>query len=527
MKNSLAYLGKSSSQSSFPPDLLNKPVLPNLLQRGELPPLDLVEMVEAEKRLRAYARLCWPLLEPKKPLIWNWHLDAICEHLEAVTFGEIQYLIINIPPRHMKSLTVSVLWPTWEWGPRNMPETRYVYSSYDQGLSTRDALKSRRIIQSDWYQHCWGDRFRITSDQNQKTRYDNDKTGYRIATSVRGIGTGEGGDRIVCDDPHNVKLAESDKIRGETILWWDESMSTRLDDEDKGAYVVIAQRTHYNDLCGHIIKKAEDGEIDDLVKLILPARFEKERELSLQTRTPLDFVDPRMKEGEPLDENRFPNRILRKREKRMTEYARAGQLQQRPSPRGGGIFKIDMFVTENIKFPHKNLIERAVRYWDKAATEDGGKRSAGVLMVLMSSGKVRILDVQKGQWSSAKRERIIRQTADIDAQLWEGASFNVQVVVEQEPGSGGKESAENTIRNLGGHPVYSDRPTGDKIIRSEPYQSAVENGMVELVPGKWTRDFIEEHELAPNGPFMDQWDSASGAYNWLFKKKKKTGVWGR
>jgi predicted phage terminase large subunit-like protein len=492
--------------------------------RNELPSLELIETIKAEKSLRIYAKQCWPLLEPKRELFWNWHHDAICEHLEAVTANQIHYLIINIPPRHTKSLLVSVLWPTWEWGPKNLAYLRYIYSSYDQGLSTRDALKSRRIIQSDWYQKCWGDNFKITSDQNQKTRYDNDKTGYRIATSVRGMGTGEGGDRIVCDDPHNVRMAESDAIRSETLTWWDETMSTRLNDEENGSYVVIAQRTHYADLCGHIIKKAENGEIDNLVKLILPARFEKERELSLKTATPLVFQDPRSQEGEPLDCLRYPHSRLKKLETRMTEYSRAGQLQQRPSPRGGGIFKVEEFITEGINIPGSNMIQEAVRYWDKAATEDGGKRSAGVLMLLMKSGKVRIIDVQKGQWSAATREKRIRQCADIDSKRWPG--LNIPIVVEQEPGSGGKESAEYTVRNLGGHVVHTDRPTGDKEIRSEPYQSAVENGMVELLPSAWTQEFIDEHERAPRGEFKDQWDAASGAYNWLFRTKAKAGIWG-
>jgi hypothetical protein len=379
-------------------------------------------------------------------------------HLEAVTFGQIQYLVVNVPPRHTKSSTVSVLWPTWEWGPQNLPHLRYIFSSYAQELSTRDALKSRRVIQSNWYQHCWGDRFKITSDQNAKTRYDNNHTGYRIATSVRGIGTGEGGDRIVVDDPHNVKQAESDTYRQEVLVWWDESMSTRINDEDTGAYVIIGQRTHSKDLCGHLIDKGEAGEID-IVKLILPARYEKERELKLQTKTPLYFKDPRRKQGEPLDKHRFSERKLSKIESRMTEYSRAGQLQQRPSPRGGGIFKIDCFITDGVKEPHWQRIVKVVRYWDKAGTEDGGKRTAGTLMALLDDGKVIILHCEKGQWSAGRREKIIKNTAVLDDARWE--KIHVHQVVEQEPGSGGKESAEQSMINLRGT-CLSHRPSDSR-----------------------------------------------------------------
>src|SRR5207253_2763107 len=117
-----------------------------------------------------------------------------------------------------KSLLVSVFWPMWEW--TTHPSRRWLFASYAQTLSIRDSLKCRRLIQSDWYQARWGHKFALTSDQNAKVRFDNDATGYRLATSVGGVGTGEGGDRIVVDDPHNVLEAESDAVRKGTLLWW-------------------------------------------------------------------------------------------------------------------------------------------------------------------------------------------------------------------------------------------------------------------------------------------------------------------
>ncbi len=481
----------------------------------------MVNQVLAEKYLEHFIKQAWHIVEPKKPLMWSWHLGAICEHLQAVSGGEINYLIINIPPREMKSLTTSVFWPTWEWGPCNTPWIRYLFSSYAADLSKRDAVKSRRIINSEWYQRNWGENFTITSDQNQKTRYDNNKSGYRIATSVKGLGTGEGGDRIVCDDPHNVKQAESDSIRGDTITWWDEEMSSRIDDETTGAFVLIGQRTHFGDLFGHLIEKDAAGEID-LVKLILPARFEKERELSLQTRTPLDFVDPRSKEGEVLDKKRFPKKLLNKRESRMTPYAVAGQHQQRPAPRGGGMFKVENFIL--LRSLPKARIKKRIRYWDKAATQDGGKRSAGTLMFELEETKRfpqwLIVDCVKGQWAPGKRELIIRQVADLDGE-------EVDVWVEQEGGSGGKESALGTIKNLSGYKVYADPVSGNKEVRAEPYAVQVEAGNMGLLVGDWTKAFIAEHEKAPLGVFSDQWDSAAGAFNKLNVKRKKGGVWGR
>ncbi len=159
----------------------------------------------------------------------------------------------------MKSLLVSVLWPAWEWILH--PERRWLYSSYAASLSIRDSVKCRTLIESPWYQSFWGDRYALSIDQNTKTRFDNDRSGYRIATSVGGAATGEGGDRIVCDDPHNVQDAESDSIRLSTTDWYDRVMSTRVNDPRTVARVVVMQRCHQQDLSGHLL---EQGSWDHL-----------------------------------------------------------------------------------------------------------------------------------------------------------------------------------------------------------------------------------------------------------------------
>lgn len=160
-------------------------------------PRDLLALLEAEeKRRRAesslyeFVRQAWPVVEPGVPFVEGWHLQVICEHLEAVTRGEITKLLVNIPPRHAKSTIVSVMWPCWEWLSR--PHEKYLCASYSSVLSTRDNVKARRLITSPWYQSIWRDRFMLTGDQNQKQRFENNKTGYRIATSVGGTATGEG-----------------------------------------------------------------------------------------------------------------------------------------------------------------------------------------------------------------------------------------------------------------------------------------------------------------------------------------------
>lgn len=419
----------------------------------------------------------------------------------------------------MKSLTTCVFWPCWEWGPRHRPSTRWLFSSYAEQLSKRDSLKCRRLIQSPWYETRWGDIFRITSDQNEKMRFENDKTGYRVATSVSGMGTGEGGDRIVVDDPHNVKEGESDLKREAALMWWDETMSTR-GNTPESARVIIMQRVHDRDLSGHVLEEKEG-----YIHLCLPARYEGNR---VKTVLPLDgepFEDPRTTEGEALWSAMYDEAALSSLESDMSEYAIAGQLQQRPAPRGGGMFKVGNF---HIAGAYRlEQMEKLVRYWDKAGTEDGGARTAGVLM-----GKLKhepaavlgytfiVLDVVKGQWSAGARERKIKETAELDGRA-------VEVWVEQEPGSGGKESAESSIKNLAGFKAYAERVTGSKELRAEPYSAQVEVANVAVFNADWTRDFIAEHEKFPTGRFKDQVDAAGGAFSKAAAASKRAGAWGK
>src|SRR5579872_4234425 len=187
-----------------------------------------VEREMAARSLGEFVRQAWHVVEPSTEFVPNWHIDAIVEHLQAVTRGEIRNLLINVPPRHMKSLLVSVFWPAWEW--TRWPERRWLYSSYAASLSFRHSVLCRRLIESPWFQSLWGDRFALTSDQNTKGRFDNDRSGYRLATSVGGSVTGEGGDRLVCDDPHSVNEVESDSVRNSTNGWFDIVMATRVND---------------------------------------------------------------------------------------------------------------------------------------------------------------------------------------------------------------------------------------------------------------------------------------------------------
>lgn len=465
-----------------------------------------LEREYCQRYLRNFVAEAWHVVEPATDYVAGWHIDAICEHLEAVSRGEIRNLLINIPPRHAKSLLVAVFWPCWEWAIR--PSTRWLFSSYAQQLSVRDSLKCRRLILSPWFQRLWGDRFTLTDDQNAKMRFENSETGYRIATAVGAAATGEGGDIVAVDDPHSAAGASSDTQRESALVWWDETMSTRLNDAKTGRKVIVMQRLHERDLSGHVLARG------GYEHLCLPAEFEPER----RCRTSIGWEDPRTEEGELLWPEKMGPEEIRERKLELGEYGYAGQYRQSPSPRGGGMFPVERFVIT----PHAvnaRDIAASVRYWDKAGTSGGGAYTAGVLMHRMKSGEYVIADVVRGQWGALERERMIRQTAEADGR-------RVKVWIEQEPGSGGKESAENTIRQLAGFSVQADRVTGDKVSRADPYAAQVQGGNVALVQADWNRPFIGEHEVFPNGQYKDQVDAGAGAFAKLLIAGQSQPVFG-
>ena len=304
---------------------------------------------ECEDSLADFVKQAWHIIEPGQPYVHGWHIDFICEHLEAITRGEVlddgsayNRLLINVPPGTMKSLLVGVFWPAWEWGPRNMPHHRFVCASHSLDLAIRDGLRMRRLITSDWYQERWGDRVKLTGDQNQKTKFENTATGFRQAAAAGSI-TGARGDRVVIDDPHSVDGANSDAMRESTVQWFKEAVPTRLNNPDRSAIVVVMQRLHEADVSGTILDEQLGYD-----HIMLPMEYDAIR----APTTKLGYADPREEEGELLFPERFSAEVVERDKKVMGPYATAGQFQQEPTPRGGGVIKPDWWETwPNDEFP--------------------------------------------------------------------------------------------------------------------------------------------------------------------------------
>ena len=293
--------------------------------------LEAVQAEQARRNLfRFFVEYAWPVLQPGTVYVDNWHIHAICEHLEAVTRGEIKRLLINMPFRMLKSTLITQTWPAWEWLSR--PSLQYMTASYAKDVATRDAVDSRRIIESEKYQRAFGHMFRMTSDQNVKTRYENDKKGSRIITATDAAGTGFGGNRILVDDPVSALQADSDTERKQSIEWWKGTAATRLNNPEEDAIVVVQQRLNVDDLSGYILTEEKELGWEHLV---LPMRFDP----ALRKTTSLGFVDPRTKKGELLSPQRLSEKTVKEMEDRLGKYHTAAQLQQNPTPREGVIFK--------------------------------------------------------------------------------------------------------------------------------------------------------------------------------------------
>ena len=463
-----------------------------------------LEKVQAERyrrSLREFTRAAWPTIEPGVEFKNNWHIDAISDHLQAVVDGDIKRLIINVPPRHMKSLSVAVVLPAFTWA--TQPSKKFLYASYASSLSIRDSTQCRRLIDSPWYQAHFGDKFHLTGDMNQKSRFENSENGIRLSTSVGGSLTGEGGDILVLDDVHNVVEADSAKVREGVLDWWDQAMQTRLNDPKTGAFVVIQQRVNELDITGHILANELGDEWDHLM---LPARYEIGH--PTPTRSSLGFTDPRTAEGELLWPERFGEKEMSTLERSLGSYAAAGQLQQRPSPKGGGILKASWWVPwEKEDMPEVSYV---IQSWDTAfETKESSSYSARTTWGVFKKDGCDCLIVLEAWWDKVSYPEL-RKLAQEAYDDWQPDA----VLIEK------KASGQSLLQDLrmAGVPVLAYSPDRDKEARAHAASALLEDGRIYYPSNrKWAKDLISIAAAFPTHPNDDVVDTMTQA--WLRLRK--------
>lgn len=457
-----------------------------------------VEKELCSRSLARFAQRAWHVLEPSTPLVWGWALDAICEHLEAVTAGELTRLVMNVPPGMMKSLLTSVIWPAWEWGPKGRPELRFMGAAYEQDLAIRDARKMRMLVESEWYQARWP--IAMARDQNLKTAFENTSTGFRLARSSTSL-TGQRVDRLILDDPHSVSDAESDAIRKEQLKVFREAAQNRMVNAEKSAIVVIMQRLHEEDISGWLIANAPVYET-----LILPMEYEPDRKCT----TRIGFEDPRTEPGELLFPERFSRESLDRDRPILGEYAWAGQYQQTPTPRDGALFLPDNIGVVDTPPEEITLVARA---WDLAGTQGAGAFTAGVLLGRLKNNRGYIvLDVRRDRLRPHGVKTLIKETAELDRAAWRE---KLRMRLPQDPGQAGVAQKVDYAEHLDGFPVEFVRPTGDKVARALPVSTQVEAGRFYMLRGPWNDAFKGELRMFPAGIYKDQTDALSDAYDVL------------
>jgi len=480
-------------------------------------------MLELEKRecknYRAFLKRAWDVIEPATPLVWNWHLDALADEFqlqaERIHNREPkQYdLVINVPPRTLKSTIGPKLLIPYVWS--RFPEQKFLTSSHSMDLALEHAVNSRECIQSEWYQGHWGDMFTMMGDQNVKSFYKNDRSGYRITVSVGATAIGRGGDWIFVDDPISAEGAASEKKLATCTRWWRRTMNSRLNDKNIGIKVIIMQRLHEDDLTGEVLRNSAGSHYKHFC---FPAiESDNIRPVEYQSKYVTGLLFP-----ERLDE--LGLKLIRQD---LGSYGFAGQYQQRPSPEEGGVFKrqhwgywyydgeplptVTSTIGESV-YAHKMIalpreFDETVCSWDMAMVKKSDNDPVSGTVWSRKGPDLFLLDEEHGR-KTINESTVAAKTM---REKWFTASG---VLIEQ--AAGGFAAIESLKKVLPG--VQGVVPTGSKEVRAVTLSRLQEAGNVWLPHPKIKPDidvFVEEFVNFPNGAHDDRVDSSSQAANYL------------
>lgn len=532
--------------------------------------------VRAEKRLIDFVRLMWRVIEPGVPLRVGFAMEAICEHLEAVSNGQIRNLLINCPPGFSKSILVDVFWPAWEWGPRNRPDIRLLSWSYSAKLTEISNTKCRDLIRSPLYRALWGDRFFMKSDQDAKLFFKNNAGGFKLASSVGGVGTGLRGDRLILDDPHSVDGADSDADRKKTISWFGGTMSSRVRNAndfpemvdgmmaEPSATVIIMQRVHRRDISGVIIDECFPFE-HLLIEMEYEGKSHPARRSKHWKGSSIGYVDPREKMVDDIDKAfatfRQPSDVERvaaisdatigadTNARRDVWWADFGAVWTR-------IARDTATLADPARYARSTLETQKARMRQKAGTNAVASQyrqwpfeGTGTLFrrewfkfcevnELPAPGRddcrgwdLAATDAATADATATTKLRMaadgriyvlhagaVRKTpAGVEDYIKATATADGKGVIQsfpQDPGSAGKHVIAYLARTvLAGFRFRSSPEMKAKAKRAEPFSSQVEHGVVTIVRGAWNEEYLSELCDFPHGLHDDLVDSSTRAYD--------------
>ncbi len=465
------------------------------------------------------------------PPYWNWHIPYICAEIESMVHRihrrepKKHDLVVNLPPGTTKSLICTVFLVPWIWA--NYPYFRIIKVSYSDYLSLEQADLIRDIVRSQKYQDMFPN-VRIKKDNSGKSNFkvtykelDSDNYEYWrlggsiLSTSVTAKATGFHAHLKIIDDPLDPYKAHSESELRTCNTWLSQVLSNRVVDKRIVPELIIMQRVHKKDPSGIALQKAKKGK--KVKHICLPGDILSEG--NKKRVKPQELLKVYEAQGKYLDPVRLDKEALFEQKLNLGQFGYKSQIDQNPTSPGAGMFQVDKMNIINFDDFNEVQIQRIIRYWDKAGTQDGGTYTVGVKMAYLKNGRFLIMNVVRGQWGTSRREMVIKETVRLDGPL-------VPQYVEQEPGSGGKDSAYITKETLEkmGNKVFLDRPTGDKIYRADPFSVAVNLGFISMYREDWNDAFLQELEDFPNTDNKDQVDASSAAYTSL-KSSKRAGSW--
>jgi predicted phage terminase large subunit-like protein len=448
-----------------------------------------------------FAGRCFKDLNPQTRLAMNWHLEVLAAKLTAVREGRIRRLIINLPPRHLKSLMASIAFPAWCLG--HDPSAQILCVSYAQDLADKLARDCRGIMMSPWYRRIFPTR--LAPHRQAVQEFITTRHGYRLATSTGGVLTGRGADIILIDDPLKPDEALSAAQRQACNEWYDHTLYSRQNDKQHGAIVIIMQRLHEDDLVGHVLGQ-EQWEI-----LSFPAIAEKDEEHRIETILGAESFTRR--QGEALHPDREPLELLDRIRRTIGEYNFAGQYQQSPAPLGGGLVKAEWFKRYR-ESERPERFDRVVQSWD-TANKASELSDFSVCTTWGVRGKdLFLLGVFRRRLEYPALKRAMREQQSL---------FNATEVLIEDKASG-TQLIQELIAD-GCHAVTRYQPTADKIMRLHAQTALIENGFVYLPEtASWLAEYLHEITVFPKGKHDDQVDSTAQFLDWFKKPMPNWGI---